>query len=116
MSRSDWPQNPRLHPFRDAVWELSRDGETVGHLVSTVAPMRSLLFWIKQECVWFEVTWSDGTVDPDPPLEDYGPEWVTVSELERGFYDDLDRGRFDARPLSGSERDAVWQKVKDAGE
>ncbi|WP_269306447.1 hypothetical protein [Aeromicrobium sp. HA] len=107
----DWPKDPRLHPFREAVWELSRDGVIVGHLISDIWPMRSLpLFWKRQEHMWFALVWADGKVDR--PNEDYGPDWCTVSELEQGF---LDEGgdRFEARPLEGQDRDALWDRHKD---
>ena len=102
----NWPQNPRLDPFRDAVWELSRDGIVVGHIASTIGPMRSFpAFWARQEWMIFDVIWVDGTRECG--MEDYGPDWLTVAELERGFVE-VDDGVLDAKPLSGPERDRIW--------
>lgn len=100
-----WPQDPRLDPFRDAVWELSRDGRVAGHLVSSIGPMRSFPGWReRQEWMLYAVVWSDGTVER--PNEDYGPQWLTVAELEQGYYDDGDR--YAARRLEGEARDRIW--------
>ena len=103
-----WPHEPRLHPFRDAVWELSREGEVVAYLTTEVIPLRSLpLFWVKREWLWYQVNWLDGR--RERPQEDYGPEWYVVTELEQGKFaahaDDQDLG---ASPVEGPERDELW--------
>lgn len=101
-----WPQDPRLDPFRDAVWELSRDGITVGHIVSEVNRMRALpALWVRREFMVFDVIWADGTRECQ--MEDFGPDWLTVIELERGFVE-VEDGVLDAAPLTGPDRDRIW--------
>ena len=112
FSGDNWLKDPRLDPFREAVWQLPRDGRMVGHLISSVGPMRSFpALWVKRESMWFGIVWSDG--EHERYLGDYGPRWYTVAELEQGFYEDEERGRLDARPLAGVERDALWDRYKD---
>jgi hypothetical protein len=42
----DWPKDPRLDAFRDGVWELSLNGESMGWVTTGVVPMRSFpFFW-----------------------------------------------------------------------
>lgn len=81
-----WPRDPRLDPFRKAVWELSRDGHVEAFLTTEVTRMRSLpFFWVKQEWLWYQVNWLDGR--RDHPREDYGPGWYAVAELEQGRFE-----------------------------
>lgn len=102
----NWPQNPRLDPFRDAVWELTRDGVAVGHIASEVLRIRTApALWVKREFMVFDVMWVDGT--RECRMQDYGPDWLTVAELERGFVE-VDDGVLDAAPLAGPERDRIW--------
>lgn len=106
LTAGSWPADSRLNPFRDAVWELSRDGIVVGHIASEVARLRSLPApWVRREFMIFDVIWVDGTRECQ--MEDYGPDWLTVVELERGFVE-VDDGVLDARPLTGSDRDRIW--------
>ncbi|MEZ0580602.1 hypothetical protein [Nocardioides sp. MH1] len=110
MYGDPWPREPRLDPFRDAVWELSLDGEVVGHVLTAVGRMRSLpWFWVKQEWVWWQVHWLDGR--PTNPQEDHGPGWLAVGELEQGcLVPDLDGVRYDARPVGEPERTRLWER------
>ena len=106
LTLGSWPTDPRLDPFRDAVWELSRDGVVVGHIASEISRMRTLpALWVKREFMVFDVIWADGTRECQ--MEDYGPDWLTVAELERGVVE-VDDGVLDARPLTGPERDRIW--------
>jgi hypothetical protein len=51
---SPWPHDPRLDPFRDAVWELSRDGRVEAFMTTEVSRMRGLpFFWVKHEWLWY---------------------------------------------------------------
>lgn len=105
-----WPQDRRLDPFRDAVWELSREGRLEAYLTCQVIRMRSFPFiWIKRESLWYQVNWLDGR--RDRPQEDYGPAWHTVAELEQGKfeYDGVD-SEFDAQPVVGPDRDRLWRR------
>ena len=105
---SDWPMDPRLDPFREAVWELSQAGRAVAYLTTEVTRMRSLAFWIKQEWLWYQVNWLDGR--RERPDEDYGPKWYPVSDLEQGKFE-VDEGLvLDARPVIGPDRDRLWSE------
>lgn len=44
--------------------------------------------------------------------EDYGPDWLTVAELERGTFENEGRPGvvFAAKPVTGRRRDEVWQR------
>ncbi len=111
MFEDPWPKDPRLDPFRDAVWELSRDGEVVAYLTTQVARMRSFpFFWVKREWLWYQVNWLDGR--RDQAQEDYEPDWYTVAELEQGKFepdwsDDL---VLDARRVQEPERQKLWTR------
>ena len=87
MFNDPWPQDWRLDPFRDAVWEPSREGQVEAYLTCQVIRMRSFpLLWIKREWLWYQINWLDGR--QDQPQEDYGPGWLAVAELEQGRFDD----------------------------
>lgn len=106
-----WPRDPRLDPFRDAVWELSRGGRVAGYLTCRVVPSRALpLFWERAESVWYRVAWPEGRWER--PREDHGPHWPVVGDLERGRFalEDIAGTVFDARPVTGAVRDALWHK------
>ncbi|MEV8374846.1 hypothetical protein AB0P21_19065 [Kribbella sp. NPDC056861] len=108
FSSDQWPHDPRLDPFRDAVWELSRDNQVVAHLTTQVIRMRSFpIFWLKRESLWYQVNWLDG--EQDRPEEDYGPNWYTVAELEQGkFTPDDDDDVLDARPVPEPQHQGLW--------
>ena len=112
FDESGWPRDSRLHPFRDAVWELSLWGQLAAHLTTQVISMRSLAtFRRKQEWLWFQVYWLDG--QRDRADEDYGPEWYTVAELEGGTFEHDVVGRtfrFEAKPVAGADRQALWDR------
>lgn len=56
FDEEDWPKDPRLDAFRDGVWELSLNGESMGWVTTGVMPMRSFpFFWLKQERMWTQV-------------------------------------------------------------
>jgi hypothetical protein len=112
-SIADWPQDPRLDPFRNAVWELSRGGRVVAHLTCRVVPVRR--GWAKREVVWYQVIWLDGR--RERLQADSGPVWSVVADLERGRFEVLDIGDqvLDARPLASAERDALWQRYGPPG-
>lgn len=102
------PRDPRLDPFRDAVWELRHEGAVEAHLVTSVTHFRYWPLGRKpHDSVWFKVCWLDGR--QDMPEDDYGPEWYFVSDLERGKFEVSGR-TFDARPVAGSQRDQLWEQ------
>ena len=115
FDEADWPKDPHLDAFRNAVWELSRNGELMGWVTTGVIPMRSLpFFWIKQEQMWTQVHWLEG--NHEYLEEDYGPEWYAAEELRGGHFvsahprTGLDV-RFDATAVTGSERDRLWAEL-----
>lgn len=111
---TDWPCDPLLDPFRDAVWQLSKDGRVEGWVTTSVAPMRTLpLFWLRLERLWSQVHWADG--GREFLEEDYDP-WVTVGELLEGQFtagDSLfDRYEsYEAMRVTGPERDRLWDEL-----
>lgn len=115
FDEKDWPKDPRVDVFRDAVWELSLNGEVVGWLTTSVNPMRALpAFWLKQEQMWAQVHWHNGA--SEFPEEDYGPGWYAVEELLGGSYVTSDPltgldVRFNATVVTGPERDQLWAQL-----
>ena len=115
FDEANWPRDPRLDVFRDAVWELTIDGEIKGWLTTSVGVMRSFpFFWDKQEQMWSQVHWLDGK--HEYLEEDYGPEWHAVEELLGGHFvtDDPQTNRetsFAASPVTGTERDRLWEQL-----
>ena len=105
--KDPWPEEPRLDPFRDAVWELSREGQVVAYVTTTVGRMRSFpAFWVKQEQLWYQVDWLDGR---DLLQEDYGPGWYAVAELEHGYFEPASDGQvFEARRVEEPDRSRLW--------
>ncbi|UUX59851.1 hypothetical protein [Glutamicibacter halophytocola] len=110
---SDWPRNPELDTFRDAVWELKQDGQLRGWLTTSVSIMRSFpIFWEKQEQMWWQTHWIDG--QHDFVEEDYGPGWYTANELRDGYVLVIDpktqvEASFEANLMAGAERDRLWK-------
>lgn len=102
--KDPWPHDPRLDPFRDAVWELSRYGHVTAYLTTTVGRMQSFpFFWVKQEWLWYQVHWLDGR--HERAREDYGPDWLTVAELESGCFQPGSEDQvLQARPVIEPER------------
>lgn len=109
-SSTEWPHDPRLDPYRDSVWELSREGQTVAFLTTEVVRMRSLPRpWVKREWLWYQVHWLDGR--RNRPGEDYGPNWYTVAELEEGRLEDAwTEEEFDAVQVQGDDRERYWER------
>ncbi|GAA0619880.1 hypothetical protein HPO96_25350 [Kribbella sandramycini] len=104
--------DPRLAPYRDAVFELRHNGELVGHLTTQIWSMRSLpALHLKRDQLWSQITWLDGT--KERPEEDYGPDWPTLTELESGTYDPTygDYSDLQATPLTGPARDTLWKTL-----
>ncbi len=107
---NSWPRDPRLDPFRNAVWELSRGARVEAHLTCRVIPTRSFPnVWARSELLWYQVVWADGR--RERPGEDHGPAWTVVGGLEEGRFvnDDLRSFTYDARRLEGDERDRLWE-------
>lgn len=73
------PGGPDLDEFREGVWLLQRDGQTVGHAATIVETMWAPFH--RQECVWVLVTWIDG--HRERVMEDYAP-FISVQELRDG--------------------------------
>lgn len=115
FDEADWPQDPRLDVFRDAVWELSLNGEAMGWVTTGIAPMRGFpFFWLKEERMWTQVHWLSG--EHDYLEEDYGPEWPVAEELRRGHFVTTDprdglEATFDAAAVTGPARDRLWVQL-----
>lgn len=74
--------DPLLRAYQHGVGTLSVDGDLVGHLASVVLEMR---FPRRQPWVWFVIVWLDGS--REFKLEDYGPSWYIVRELDKGYFE-----------------------------
>lgn len=115
FDEASWPKDPKLDPFRDAVWQLSSPGGLTGWVTTSVMPMRSLpFFWVKFESMWNQVHWIDGK--HEDVEEDYSPDWFTVEELLSGHFTTVDSrfnrdGTFDAVAVTGPERDRLWAEL-----
>ena len=111
MTDRSWPHDPRLDPFRDAVWELRLDGRAVGYLTTQVSRMRSFpLLWLRQELLWYQVNWLVGR--RDRIQEDYGPDWCTVAELEHARFEPDFGPVLEARGIEGAERERLLGDVR----
>jgi hypothetical protein len=74
--------DPELRAFDHGVGSLSLCGELRGHLASIVG--RTSLP-SREPWPWFIVVWLDGTREHS--FEDYGPGWVTVRQLDAGYFE-----------------------------
>ena len=74
--------DPAMSVFDRGIGELRFAGELVGHLASALGEMG--FFEPRQPWPWFLVIWLDGS--REPIFEDYGPEWLTVKELDEGHF------------------------------
>lgn len=103
-----WPQNPRLDPFRDSIWELRSDGEVIAYVTTSVERVRSFpAFWVKREQLWHQVHGLDGRRDGSQV--DYGPGWDVIAELEQGRFDPMSDGQaFEAIRVEDPERSRLW--------
>lgn len=112
---ADWPKDPRLDVFRNAVWELSLNGEAMGWVTTGVSPMRGFpFFWLKEEQMWTQVHWLSG--EHEYLEEDYGPEWYVAEELRRGHFVTTDprdglEATFNAIAVTGHARDRLWVQL-----
>ena len=71
--------DPTLRAYDHGLGTLSVDGEVEGYLACVV---ETIVFPEKGPWLWFVVVWADGT--KENPMEDYGPGWWTVRELDAG--------------------------------
>lgn len=116
LDETDWPQDPALDAFRDAVWELTLNGEHRGWLTTKVTPMRSLPFFKdKSERMWSQQHWPDGT--HAILEEDYGPRWFDANNLRAGRFEADAPGEseylyLDAAPVTGAEKYRLWAELK----
>ena len=116
-----WSSDPRLDPYRDAVWALSLDGQPQAHLITRVTygealPRRRQVhdqhdlpaLQDPQESLWSKVCWRDGR--QERPEEDRGPDWYTVHDLAKGAFESESRPGlvFEVTPVHGPLRDRVW--------
>ena len=74
--------DPDLSAYDHGLGELRLNGELEGHLASVRLKMS---FPARQWWPWFVIVWADGR--KDRAFEDYGPKWLTVRELEAGYFE-----------------------------
>jgi len=88
-----------LDNYHHAIGTLTLDGELKGYLACVVG---HIVFPSRAPWPWFVVVWSDGS--KERAFEDYGPEWLTVREL--------DAGRFEYHgPSRRTEKRFLWWRV-----
>ena len=75
---------PDFRAYDRGVGTLHVRGELRGHLASLVGETTTPSH---QRCVWLVIIWLDG--QKEDPLEDHGPDWAIVRELDAGYLDDL---------------------------
>lgn len=74
--------DPELRAYDHGLGTLSVDGELRGYLGSVVSRMT---FPSGGPWPWFRVIWLDGRMES--LFEDYGPDWLTVRELDAGKFE-----------------------------
>lgn len=74
--------DPGLGAYDHGLGELRVDGQLRGYLASVRTKM---ILPRRQWWVWLVIVWADGR--RELPLEDYGPKWITVRELDAGYFD-----------------------------
>jgi hypothetical protein len=89
--------DPKLRAYDHGVGTLRMDGELKGYLASIVGEMRSI--GPGEPWPWFVVVWADGT--KESPFEDHGPKWLTVRELDAGWFEHYGQGARKTRRFFG---------------
>ena len=74
--------HPSLKGRTCGVAELRYHGELRAHLLLSMASMGVRRDAGGAPWLWLTVRWLDGRTEP--PLEDYGPEWIILDELKSG--------------------------------
>ena len=114
-------REPDMEPFRDGLALLSRDGQTLGYVATSLGYFRTPLSpRTPQAWVWFVVVWADGT--KERAVEDY-PPWTYVTEMGQGYFDweggrNRDRaGRYEIQwvdaELAATERERLGIRSED---
>lgn len=104
-----------LTPFDGGVGLLTRDGQAVGHVATTLGTFWSPFSPFRMQWwVWYIVVWSDG--EREPSTEDY-PPFLTVNEMKAGFLEAVSRnesrtGRYDFSWLPQSERMTMLAELR----
>jgi len=103
-----------LAPFDGGVGALTRDGQVVGHVATTLSTFWSPSSPLRMQWwVWYIVVWEDG--EREPSTEDY-PPFETVNEMKSGDLDVLSRdekrsGRYEFSWLPASETPAMLAQL-----
>lgn len=113
MFGGDWPADPRLDSFRDAVWELRLDREMVAYVTTQVGRMRSFpRLWARDEQLWYQIHWCDKR--HDNLAEDYGLVWPVVEEFESGrfayWHGDGSEIEYDTCPVEPELCQELWDR------
>lgn len=74
--------DPDLAAYDHGLGELRLNGEPKGYLASVRLEMS---FPARQWWPWFVIVWTDR--GKDRAFEDYGPKWLTVRELDAGYFE-----------------------------
>ena len=102
--------DPDLATYDHGLGELRLDGELKGYLASVRLRMS---FPARQWWPWFVIVWADGR--KDRAFEDYGPKWLTVRELEAGYFEHYPESGepevYEFRWLKPGEAGAKWAEL-----
>jgi len=98
---------PSLDPFDDGIGEITRDGETYGHVLTSRRQVWSLLSPLRRQwCIQYAVVWADGSREPE--TDDSAP-FIATNQMKSGFLvvfseDPARSGRYDFAWLVTDER------------
>lgn len=104
-----------LTPFDGGVGVLTRGGEVMGHVATTLGSFWSPFSPLRMQWwVWYIVAWSDGAREPS--TEDY-PPFLSVSQMKAGHLEVLSRdpsrtGRYDFAWLGSAESAATLARLR----
>lgn len=104
------PADPTFQRYDHAVWRLSRDGHHCGWCACQVGWNS---FGRGEHWLWFVEIGTDGSISH--PIEDYGPSWFHVQELDDGCLEPqttvLPQARLSAELLPPDDAAEVWSEL-----
>jgi hypothetical protein len=114
--KPDWSQvdaDPRLDEFRDALAEVTLDGQIVGYLTTQVhvrcTQSCGHLWWRRWSDYHEELTGLLTRTAADSRLREW-EDWIYDPRAASGFLDDLRAGRIVERDYSAAAMKRPWQE------
>ena len=102
------PHDPALDPFMWGLAVLRLNGQTAGHLATTLGSFSSLFPRQMRPWVHYIAIWSDGT--REPAEEDY-PPWTFIREMQDGYFSGPRPVRYEAAWLEEPDRSRMWGEL-----